>query len=550
MRPFQCKSLLILVSFVLSLSLLFSGPVEPGNLKVPNLVSQGEIQARKTLEQAGFRVEIAALSTSIQSQQGIILKQDPPGGSEIPSGGLVKLSSGRYQPTVTAQVQVPNVIGMKLEQARQVLTQTGFQVQGKFEPSTRQEDDNKVIGISNPITGQTLVAGQKLNKNTLVHLTILQVQPSQKPSQSGGEPKIPTGQSTMTGTMPNVVGLPFTEAARRIISLGLLVKVPPEQMESTDPNLNDKVAQQNPAVGQPYPPNKNVVLKVHKFSNRLPDVMGLPLEEAKRRLEAMGLKVSLNPPLNTGDKTQDGKVGHQYPPGGGPFPDSRVIALAQYKFDAATLQTQVPNVMGLRLQDAQNVLAKKGLQFSVHINQQTKDKNQTDKIFGQSPNPGASVARNTTVILSQYLYSPADTVTVPNVVGLTVDKALQALKNSGLVAKHYVMKPIDGTELQPSYLAINKVSSQNPAAGTAMNPIFRVELKTMYEGPIPNVVGMDQVDAHWVLGSCGILYVKKFEKAPVNIQPPPRTGVIFFQDPRPGGPLTKGSPFVIKAQWP
>lgn len=364
------------------------------------------------------------------------------------------------------------------------------------------------------------------------------------------QPEVYPQTSSPQKTMPNVVGLSFPEAARRIISLGLLVKIPPEQVESNNPNLADKVVQQNPVVGQPYPANKNVILKVYKFSNRLPDVRGLPLEEAKRRLEAIGLKVSFNPPHNTGDKIQDGKVAYQYPPAGGPLPNSRAVALAQYKYDAATLQTQVPNVIGLRLPEAQNVLAKAGLQYFVHITQQTKDKNQADKIFGQSPNPGASVARNTTIIMSQYIYSSSDTVTVPNVVGLTVDKALQVLKNSGLVAKHYVMKPIDSTELLPSYHAINKVGSQSPAAGTAMNPIYRVELKTIYEGPVPNVAGMDQIDAHWVLGSCGILYDKKFEKAPINIQPTPRKGVIFFQDPLPGGPLKKGSSFLIKAQWP
>jgi len=373
---------------------------------------------------------------------------------------------------------------------------------------------------------------------SLVGLLIIFALPAQMYSQS----------SSSSTTMPNVVGLPFPEAARRIISLGLVVKIPPEQVESLDPALDDKVVQQSPAAGQPYPANKNVILKVYKFNSRLPNVVGLPFEEAKRKLEALGLKVSLNDPHKTGDKTLDSRVAFQYPPAGGPFPPSRSVALAQYKYDAATVQTQVPNVIGQRLPEAQNVLAKAGLQYFVHTTQQTKDKNQADKIFNQNPNPGTSVARNTTVILSQYVYSPEDKVSVPNVVGLTVEKALLVLRNSGLVAKHYVMKPIDSSELLPSYHAINKVAAQNPAAGTVMNPVYRVELKTIYEGSVPNVVGMKIEDAAWVLGSSGIYFQQIGEKAPASMQSPPQKGVIFFQDPRPGEPVPK-RPNLLKVKY-
>lgn len=363
------------------------------------------------------------------------------------------------------------------------------------------------------------------------------------------QPEVYPQTSSPQKTMPNVVGLPFPEAARRIISLGLLVKIPPEQVESNDPNLNDKVVQQNPTVGQPYPATKNVILKVYKFSNRLPDVMGLPIEEAKRRMEAIGLKVSFNDPHKTGDKTQDGKVAFQYPPAGGPFPPSRAVALAQYKYDAATMQTKVPNVIGLRLQDAQNVLAQAGLHYHVFVHQQSKDKNQADKIFVQSPNSGSSVARNTTVILSQYVYSPDDKVTVPNVVGLRVDKALEVLKGSGFVSKHYVASP-RGNDLLPSFYSINKVISQDYAAGRIVNPIYSLRLGTIYEGGVPNVVGLKYEDACNVLISCGMYFEPKFEKPPGGMQPPPQKGLVFFQDPRPGEPLPKKpNLFKFKYYW-
>jgi beta-lactam-binding protein with PASTA domain len=64
---------------------------------VPNVVGQDQATAANTLRSAGFRVVVLNRPTSNQDQDGIVVEQQPAGGSSIPGGSQVTIFVGRFR---------------------------------------------------------------------------------------------------------------------------------------------------------------------------------------------------------------------------------------------------------------------------------------------------------------------------------------------------------------------------------------------------------------------------------------------------------------------
>lgn len=62
---------------------------------VPDVVSQDEQTARTALTSAGFTVRVVDRPTTDPTQDGIVLEQAPPGGTQAPSGSQVVITVGR-----------------------------------------------------------------------------------------------------------------------------------------------------------------------------------------------------------------------------------------------------------------------------------------------------------------------------------------------------------------------------------------------------------------------------------------------------------------------
>ena len=72
------------------------GPTESS---IPDVTSQDEESARAALEGAGFDVVVQDEETSDPSQDGIVITQDPGGGTRAPAGTTVTIFVGRLLPT-------------------------------------------------------------------------------------------------------------------------------------------------------------------------------------------------------------------------------------------------------------------------------------------------------------------------------------------------------------------------------------------------------------------------------------------------------------------
>jgi beta-lactam-binding protein with PASTA domain len=64
-------------------------------MSVPNVVGQDQATAANTLRTAGFRVIVLNRATTNQSQDGLVVEQQPRAGSSIPAGSLVAIFVGR-----------------------------------------------------------------------------------------------------------------------------------------------------------------------------------------------------------------------------------------------------------------------------------------------------------------------------------------------------------------------------------------------------------------------------------------------------------------------
>jgi eukaryotic-like serine/threonine-protein kinase len=67
----------------------------PKTSSIPDVTSQDEDTARATLEDSGFRVSVQDEDTTDPASDGLVLSQDPPGGTQAKPGTTVTIVVGR-----------------------------------------------------------------------------------------------------------------------------------------------------------------------------------------------------------------------------------------------------------------------------------------------------------------------------------------------------------------------------------------------------------------------------------------------------------------------
>ncbi len=131
----------------------------PRPVEVPNVVGNPYDQAASVLQRAGFgvtRVDVASDQTA-----GIVVDQDPAGGTSSSKGATVTLSVSRG-PTTSA---VPDVTGQDVSVAQTILDDAGFRTRVEFEDT----DDPALDGI---VTSQDPAGGTQAKPDSIVVLFV------------------------------------------------------------------------------------------------------------------------------------------------------------------------------------------------------------------------------------------------------------------------------------------------------------------------------------------------------------------------------------------
>lgn len=194
---------------------------------------------------------------------------------------------------------------------------------------------------------------------------------------------------------------------------------------------------------------------------RVPDVVGTPLDSARKALERAGYAVRVGVPVAHAT-VPEGDVMAQVPAAGAAEPVGAAVSLT---VSAGNRRTTVPALIGLPQDDASRALEKAGLQVAGLEERASALARGT--VLDARPVPGAMVAvpSGVTLILSG---GPAEVV-VPDVLGQDLSAARVQLEQLGLLADSAGAEALAGA-------AAGSVISQAPVAGARIPSGSKVRL--------------------------------------------------------------------------
>lgn len=257
----------------------------PARETVPDLIGQQLNEALDDLQKAGFESDVSQVFAKEQS--GVVVKQEPEGGTKLKEGAAVALTVSKGP----KPVPVPDVVGMQASEASSTLRDAGFDVNLVPVPSKER---------SGTVVAQNPAAGTIPKPGTPVRLNVAQAEAP--PATTDGQTtsgQTTTGQTTTQppaqATVPDVVGLTQAQATKALHDVGLkpsLQFVPSQQ----DP-VGTVVAQAREP-GTTLRSGESVQVNISVGPEQVPlvavpDVTGLREQEARSQLTSAGFRVQV-----------------------------------------------------------------------------------------------------------------------------------------------------------------------------------------------------------------------------------------------------------------
>lgn len=414
--------------------------------EVPDAIGMRQAEAIEALQRAGFEVELLR-NANPAFAEGTVSHQLPTAGSAVSPGSLVSMivSSGPA-PEDVARTVLPDVVGKTLAEATAALEGAGLKpsVREEFSPTVpagtvfAQEPSPRTIGRA-PVT--------KSRAWLWAVLALIVVAAAASALFFMGAEQV---------VVPDITGMTVEEAEFALADAGLVLgRESEEATEEVEPGL---VISQDPEAGESVSEGSrvNIVVARPLGGVEVPDVIGLPVNEAIEALEDAGLTAR-----TTDVYSEDVEEGHVLEQS--PRPDTRVeegaeIALSISGGPEPPANVEVPDLSGMTQQEAEDALGEVGLTAS--ILRTFSETVPVDEVVSQAPSRGTIVAPGTriAVILSRGP-APADVtnVEVPAVEGLQRDAARTALEGAGFT--------VEAIELANTMVPAGEVFSQLPAAG-------------------------------------------------------------------------------------
>jgi serine/threonine-protein kinase len=276
--------------------LALSGLFAAEKVEVPSVVGKQLVQARATLDRAGFQVKETRVRS--QAEFDTVVDQDPEPGKEAGRGSTVTLvvSNG------PGNVRVPSVQNLPLEQAVKDLSKVDLKVNVDNEPSDSIQQGFAIRTVPKE--------GAEVERGTRVRLFV-----------SSGPSKV---------TVPDVVGLDRASAQKQLDDAGLAVTVQQEESDKTP----DEVLAQSPGAGSHVDKGTRVTITVAKSKPKatVPDVVGLSADDAARQIRNAKL-TPVKREKKVKRREQDGQVISQSPGGGAEVDKGDSVVIVVGKFE-------------------------------------------------------------------------------------------------------------------------------------------------------------------------------------------------------------------------
>lgn len=282
------------------------------------------------------------------------------------AAGLFRFGgTGTQQEQESDQVEVPDVVGMTLDDAKKELNDAGLGWKiGKQEESA-QYDKGYVMG-------QDPEDGEKVKKNTQITLDVS------------------TGKAEEQVEVPNVVGQDEADAQKTLEDAGF--KVESTAVYSSQPQ--GEVVATTPEAGTQAAKGSTVTIQVSKGEEKVsvPDVRGTDENTAKNTLSGAGLNVTVT--TDYSDSVAQGNVISQDPSGGTKVDAGTNVNIV---VSLGSRPVSVPSVVGVSESNARQLIASAGL--SVGTVTYREDSAPAGQVISCDPGVGTSVSRGTTVNL-------------------------------------------------------------------------------------------------------------------------------------------------------
>ncbi|MFE6827631.1 Stk1 family PASTA domain-containing Ser/Thr kinase [Streptomyces sp. NPDC057690] len=126
---------------------------------IPDVTGDAVDDARAELEEAGLKVKIATGQVNSEFDKGLVATQTPEEGSEAAEGDTVTLTVSKGP----EMVEVPDVVGASVDDAKSLLEQSGFEV----------EEDRGLLGLfGDTVKSQSVDGGDTAPKGSTITITI------------------------------------------------------------------------------------------------------------------------------------------------------------------------------------------------------------------------------------------------------------------------------------------------------------------------------------------------------------------------------------------
>ncbi|MFR1707818.1 MAG: Stk1 family PASTA domain-containing Ser/Thr kinase [Clostridium sp.] len=278
--------------------------------------------------------------------------------------------------------------------------------------------------------------------------------------------------------VPKIIGLTEEKAKATVEELGLIYVVLGE--EASDKPAGTIIAV-FPAEGTAIKKESEVRVRVSTgpAEVEVPSVVNLGKSIAQDYIVNQGLKVG-NITEEYSDDIEDGEVISTNPVANTKVKKGTSVDIVVSK-GPKFKKTIVPDLMGITIKDAEQVLSVANLKLGSTTAVITDDRSKDGKIFSQSDNPQSSVEQGKKINVSYYQYKDPDEgkVLVPNFIGKTMEEAQNAAKSAGLSIS------ISGDKK-------GIIISQDVAAGEKVQRESKINLTAQIKAPNP---GDDEGDS-------------------------------------------------------
>ncbi|HEX2427900.1 MAG TPA: Stk1 family PASTA domain-containing Ser/Thr kinase [Gaiellaceae bacterium] len=272
------------------------------SVAVPYVVGIQQANAERLIQDKGLIPQVHRVANA-DVEEGVVFAQSPTEGTRVDKETVVRIDVSSGKPQVT----IPSVVGQSVEDAVAELTRAGLDAQVVEINSDRDEG---TVTAQSPNPGTVVVEGTRVRINV----------------SKGPRP----------ATIPNVVGLPYDQAASELQRAGFGVA----RIDVDSDQAAGIVTAQDPSGGSEGSKGSTVTVSVSKgpSTTAVPDVTTQDVSIAQTTLDAAGFRTRVVLE-DTTDPTSDGIVVSQDPVGGTQAKPNSLVTLFVGRYVATTTTT-------------------------------------------------------------------------------------------------------------------------------------------------------------------------------------------------------------------